>query len=82
MVAPSGVHAVETKARRKRKAPPGKRNYETSFKGKALEFPCYTDTESLEKAAASKPTGCARSSRKRLVSLEALRRFSRCRANM
>lgn len=50
IVAPSGVYAVETKTKRKRKAPPGKKEYEVVFNGKALEFPHGTDTMGLEQA--------------------------------
>lgn len=39
IVAPSGVYAVETKTRRKRKAPPGKKDNEVIFDGNALAFP-------------------------------------------
>ena len=50
IVAPSGVYAVETKTRRKRKAPPGKKDHEVVFDGKALEFPHGADTHGLEQA--------------------------------
>lgn len=50
IVAPSGVYAVETKTRRKRKAPPGKRDHEVLFDGKRLEYPQGTETQSLEQA--------------------------------
>jgi hypothetical protein len=50
LVTPTGIYAVETKARRKRKAPPGKRDYEVAFDGKALQFPCAVDLRSLEQA--------------------------------
>jgi hypothetical protein len=39
LVTPTGIYAVETKARHKRKAPPGRRDYEVVFDGKALQFP-------------------------------------------
>jgi hypothetical protein len=48
LVTPTGIYAVETKARRKRKAPPGRRNYEVVFDGKALQFPRGVDLHSLE----------------------------------
>ena len=50
IVAPNGVYAVETKARRKRKAPAGKRDHEVIFDGKLLHFPHRTDTRPLEQA--------------------------------
>lgn len=50
LVTPTGIYAVETKARRKRKAPSGKRDYEVLFDGKALQFPCAVDLRSLEQA--------------------------------
>lgn len=50
IVAPSGVYAVETKARRKRKAPPGKRDHEIVFDGECLSFPEGTDTKALHQA--------------------------------
>lgn len=50
IVAPSGVYAVETKTRRKRKAAPGKRDHEVTFDGKTLQFPHGTDTHGLEQA--------------------------------
>lgn len=50
IVAPSGVFAVETKTCRKRKAKDGKREHEVVFDGKALEFPQWRDTASLEQA--------------------------------
>ncbi len=50
IVAPSGVFAVETKTRRKKKVPPGKKDHEVIFDGKALEFPNGRDTSALEQA--------------------------------
>lgn len=50
IVAPSGVFAVETKTRRKKKVPPGKKDHEVIFDGKALEFPNGRDTDGLEQA--------------------------------
>ncbi len=50
IVAPSGVYAVETKARRKRKAPPGKRDHELIFDGERLIFPEVTDSKPIQQA--------------------------------
>jgi Nuclease-related domain len=50
LVAPTGVYAVETKARRKRKTPKGKRNHEVVFDGEKLQFPEATDLSSLHQA--------------------------------
>lgn len=50
VVAPSGVYAVETKARRKRRARNGQRDYELIFDGRNLRFPHCTDTYGLEQA--------------------------------
>jgi hypothetical protein len=50
IVAPFGVFAVETKTRRKKKVPPGKKDHEVIFDGKALEFPNGRDTGALEQA--------------------------------
>jgi hypothetical protein len=54
LVAPTGIYAVETKARRKRKvegtATAGKRDYEIVFDGKVLRFPGGTDSRSLDQA--------------------------------
>ena len=50
LITPAGLYAIETKARRKRKAPPGKRDYEVVFDGKSLQFPCAVDFSSLEQA--------------------------------
>lgn len=50
VVAPSGVYAVETKARRKRKAPPGKRDHEVVFEGESLTFPEGVDTKAVQQA--------------------------------
>ena len=49
LVAPTGIYAVETKARRKKKAT-GKRDYEVVFDGKMLQFPSATDSRSLDQA--------------------------------
>jgi hypothetical protein len=45
----TGVYAVETKARRKRKVP-GKRDHEVVFDGKVLTFPNGIDTKALQQA--------------------------------
>lgn len=50
IVAPSGTYAVETKARRKRKTPPGKRDHEVVFDGNSLTFPETSDTKALQQA--------------------------------
>ncbi|MEO8352663.1 MAG: nuclease-related domain-containing protein [Chthoniobacteraceae bacterium] len=50
VVAPGGVYAVEAKARRKRKAPPGKRDHEVTFDGDRLNFPTTTDTKPIQQA--------------------------------
>lgn len=51
VVAPSGVYAVETKTRRKRKAPAGaQRDHEVTYDGKALHFPHGSDFHALEQA--------------------------------
>jgi hypothetical protein len=49
LVTPTGIYAVETKMRRKRKAP-GRRDYEVEFDGKALQFPYAVDLRSLDQA--------------------------------
>ena len=41
---------METKARRKRKAPPGKRDYEVTFDGNCLSFPEGADTKTIQQA--------------------------------
>ena len=50
LVAPTGIYAVETKARRKRKMSAGKRDHEVVFDGKILQFPGATDSRSLDQA--------------------------------
>jgi hypothetical protein len=50
IVAPSGVFAVETKTRRKKKVLLGKKDHEVIFDGKALVFPNGRDTGALEQA--------------------------------
>lgn len=51
VVAPSGVYAIETKTRRKQKAPAGRKEYEVNYDGKALSFPHCTDSYGLEQAS-------------------------------
>jgi hypothetical protein len=48
VVARTGIYAVETKTRRKRKAPDGQRDHEVVFDGKTLQFPGDNDLRSLE----------------------------------
>ena len=50
IVAPSGVYAVETKTRRKRKAPPGKQDHVVFYDGDALEYPHCRDSHGLQQA--------------------------------
>lgn len=50
IVAPSGVYAVETKTRRKRKVSRGKREHVVVFDGKALHFPQGPDIDSPAQA--------------------------------
>jgi hypothetical protein len=50
LVTPTGIYAVETKARRKRKASKGRRDHEVVFDGKALQFLCAVDLRSLDQA--------------------------------
>jgi hypothetical protein len=50
IVAPSGVYAIETKTRRKRRAPKGKKDQELMFDGAKLHFPRYVGTSGLEQA--------------------------------
>lgn len=50
VVAPSGVFAVETKTRRKRKAPAGRKEHEIIYDGKTLDFPHCKDAYGLEQA--------------------------------
>ena len=50
LVAPTGIYAVETKARRKRKTPSGKRDHEVVFDGEKLQFPSAIDSTSLHQA--------------------------------
>jgi hypothetical protein len=50
VLAPTGIYAIETKARRKRPAPAGQRDHEVVFDGKFLNFPHYSDTKAVEQA--------------------------------
>jgi hypothetical protein len=53
VVAPSGVYAVETKTRRKRKAPPGKEDHKLQYDGRMLHFPHCSDQHGLAQAKAN-----------------------------
>lgn len=50
IVSPAGVFAVETKTRRKRPAPKGKRDCDAVFDGKAVNFPSWTETKMVNQA--------------------------------
>ncbi len=50
VLAPSGIYAIETKARRKRPAPAGQRDHEVVFDGKLLNFPNCSDSKALAQA--------------------------------
>lgn len=50
VVAPSGVYAVETKTRSKRRAPAGKKDQEVGFDGARLHFPHFSSTSEVEQA--------------------------------
>jgi len=50
IVSPAGVFAVETKARRKRSAPKGKRDCDAVFDGEAVNFPSWRETEMVNQA--------------------------------
>lgn len=50
VLAPTGIYAIETKARRKRPAPAGQRDHEVVFDGKLLNFPHYSETKAVEQA--------------------------------
>lgn len=50
IVAPAGVFAVETKTRRKRPAPKGKREYDAVFEGEGVKFPTWHETDMVEQA--------------------------------
>jgi hypothetical protein len=53
VIGPTGVFAIETKTRRKRKAPEGKENYKVAFDGKRLVFPNGPDENALNQAKAN-----------------------------
>lgn len=53
VIAPSGVYSIETKTRRKRRAPKGKREHEITFDGSRLHFPHCTDNHGLDQARAN-----------------------------
>ena len=53
VVAPTGVFAIETKTRRKRKCPKGKRDYEVFYDGKTLEYPHCKDSHGIEQVKAN-----------------------------
>ncbi len=50
IVSPAGVFAVETKTRRKRPAPQGKRDCDGVFDGEAVHFPTWTETKMVDQA--------------------------------
>jgi len=50
IVSPAGVFAVETKARRKRPAPKGKRECDAVFDGEAVNFPTWREAEMVNQA--------------------------------
>lgn len=50
IVSSAGVFAVETKTRRKRTAPKGKRDCDAVFDGKAVNFPSWTETKMVNQA--------------------------------
>ena len=50
VIAPSGVYAIETKAKRKGAASPSQQSHEVFYDGKTLEFPFHTDTRDLAQA--------------------------------
>ena len=50
IVSSAGVFAVETKTRRKRPAPKGKRDWDAVFDGKAVNFPSWTETKMVNQA--------------------------------
>ncbi|MEZ5277059.1 MAG: nuclease-related domain-containing protein [Opitutaceae bacterium] len=52
VVGPTGVALVETKARRKRRARPGYKEYEASFDGRKVIFPWGEDTQGIKQAKA------------------------------
>lgn len=50
IVSAAGVFAVETKTRRKRPAPEGKRDCDAVFDGEAVHFPTWTETKMVDQA--------------------------------
>lgn len=50
IVSPAGVFAVETKTRRKRTAPKGKRDCDASFDGEAVQFPSWREVDMVKQA--------------------------------
>jgi nuclease-like protein len=50
VVAPTGVYAIATRTRRKRRAPKGESNHELTFDGKKLHFPRSISTRGVEDA--------------------------------
>lgn len=48
VIASSGVYVIETKTRRKKKAPPGKQDHEIIFDRERLHFPHWTDSYGIE----------------------------------
>jgi len=50
VLATTGIYAIETKARRKRPAPAGRRDHEVIFDGKLLNFPHYSESKAIEQA--------------------------------
>lgn len=50
IVSSAGVFAVETKTRRKRPAPKGRRDCDAVFDGEAVEFPTWRETEMVTQA--------------------------------
>lgn len=50
IVSAAGVFAVETKTRRKRPAPKGKRDCDADFDGVAVHFPSWKETEMVDQA--------------------------------
>lgn len=50
IVSQAGVFAVETKTRRKRPAPTGKRDCDAVFDGEAVHFPAWTETKMVDQA--------------------------------
>lgn len=50
IVSAAGVFAIETKARRKRRAPKGKQSHVADFDGKVVRFPTWTEVEMVDQA--------------------------------